>query len=94
MKTASVSELKNSLSAYLRAVISGETVVVTDRKRPVALFQPIGAAADDEQLAGLIAGGIVSPAADSLDLEAFFGAPLPAVPGGLSSIILEDREAR
>jgi antitoxin (DNA-binding transcriptional repressor) of toxin-antitoxin stability system len=94
MKTASVSELKNGLSAYLRAVISGETVVVTDRKRPVALFQPIGAAADDEQLAGLIAGGVVSPAGDSLDLEAFFGSPLPAVPGGLSSLILEDRDRR
>ncbi len=94
MKTASVSELKNGLSGYLRAVMSGETVVVTDRRRPVAVFQPIGVTADDEQLAGLIAGGIVSPASEALDLKAFFGSPLPSVPGGLTALIQEDRDER
>jgi antitoxin (DNA-binding transcriptional repressor) of toxin-antitoxin stability system len=92
MKTASVSELKNGLSSYLRAVISGETVVVTDRKKPVAMFRPIDAVADDEELASLIAAGIVSPPEASLDIGEFFEAPLAVVPGGLAAAVVEERD--
>ena len=38
MKKASVSELKNNLSRYLRAVRNGEPVQITDREAPVALL--------------------------------------------------------
>jgi prevent-host-death family protein len=41
MKTAKVSELKAKLSAYLRAVRQGETVVVCDRLTPIAKLAPI-----------------------------------------------------
>ena len=41
MKTASVSKLKASLSAYLRRVERGEEVLVTDRGRPVARLTPV-----------------------------------------------------
>jgi antitoxin (DNA-binding transcriptional repressor) of toxin-antitoxin stability system len=41
MKAVAVKELKNRLSSYLRAVRSGEVVLVTDRGRVVAeLRQP------------------------------------------------------
>ncbi len=40
MKQAMVSELKAKLSAYLSAVRKGETVVVCDRKTPVARLIP------------------------------------------------------
>ena len=36
MKTATISEVKNRLSAYLRAVRAGETVLILDRDQPVA----------------------------------------------------------
>ena len=36
MKAVAVKELKNRLSAYLREVASGETVLVTDRGKVVA----------------------------------------------------------
>ena len=36
MKAVAVRELKNRLSAYLRLVAAGETVLVTDRGRVVA----------------------------------------------------------
>jgi prevent-host-death family protein len=42
MKTAAVSELKASLSAYLAKVRAGEEVIITDRGKPVAKIVPIG----------------------------------------------------
>jgi prevent-host-death family protein len=41
MKTAKVSELKARLSAYLREVKNGETIVVCDRLTPIARLAPI-----------------------------------------------------
>ena len=43
MKTATVSQTKNSLSALLARVRHGETIVITDRSRPVARLEPIAA---------------------------------------------------
>jgi len=96
MKIASVTELKNGLSAYLKEVASGETVLVMDRKKPVAVFQPIPPDHGDERLAGLVASGIVSPPGGRLDLEAFFAEPRGTVheASGLTGAILEEREER
>lgn len=41
MKTASVSQTKNQLSALLDQVRQGETVVITDHDRPVAKLTAI-----------------------------------------------------
>ena len=41
MKTASISEAKNQLSAYLDLVKRGETVLITDRNVPVARIVPL-----------------------------------------------------
>ena len=40
MQTTSITELKNSLSAYLRNVKAGEEVLITDRGRPIARLVP------------------------------------------------------
>lgn len=40
MKTVGLRELKNNLSAYVRAARNGETVVVTDRGEPVVQLSP------------------------------------------------------
>ncbi len=40
-RTVGVRELKARLSAWLRAVDGGATVVVTDRGRPVAELRPV-----------------------------------------------------
>jgi prevent-host-death family protein len=42
MKHAKVSELKARLSAYLADVRKGETVLVSDRRTPVARLVPVG----------------------------------------------------
>lgn len=36
MKTVGLKTLKNKLSEYVRAAAAGETVIITDRGRPVA----------------------------------------------------------
>jgi prevent-host-death family protein len=43
MKRAKISELKAKLSAYLRNVRNGETVLVVDRTTPIAKLMPIEA---------------------------------------------------
>ncbi len=40
MKTTGLRELKNHLSAYVREVETGETVLITDRGRVVAELRP------------------------------------------------------
>jgi prevent-host-death family protein len=47
MKQAMVSELKARLSDYLAAVRKGETIVVCDRKTPVARLIPYEKETDD-----------------------------------------------
>jgi prevent-host-death family protein len=42
-----ISELKAKLSAYVDAVRRGETVIVLDRKTPVAQLAPLAGEADD-----------------------------------------------
>lgn len=93
MKIASITELENGLSAYLKEVAAGESILVMDQRKPVAVFQPIASEHGDERLAGLVATGIVSLPGGRLDLEAFFAEPLGSTRDatGLTGAILEDR---
>ena len=50
MKEANVSELKAKLSEHLRRVQAGETVVVLDRRRPVAHIVPTDASSSDVRI--------------------------------------------
>jgi antitoxin (DNA-binding transcriptional repressor) of toxin-antitoxin stability system len=43
MITANISKTKNELSRYLDAVRGGETVLILDRKRPIAEIRPLAA---------------------------------------------------
>ncbi len=47
MKQTNVSGLKARLSEYLAAVRNGETVVVHDRRTPIARLIPVGESPDD-----------------------------------------------
>ena len=47
MKSASISEAKNRLSAYIGLVRKGETVLITDRNTPVAQLVPLQPAASE-----------------------------------------------
>lgn len=81
MEKATVSKLKNNLSAYLRKVRAGHAVVIYDRDVPIARIERIeagGRAAD--RLALLRSQGLVRPPKRALtvrQLQARFE-PLPA----------------
>lgn len=50
MKEASISELKAHLSEYLAAVRAGDTVIVRDRRTPIARLSPLEPPEDDFQV--------------------------------------------
>lgn len=45
---ASIREMKNRLSQYIKRVRAGREVVITDRGKPVARLVPVGPEAADE----------------------------------------------
>jgi len=60
MERASISALKNRLSAYLEKVRAGETVLVFDRDRPVARLEPVESEMDaDDRITRLERAGLV-----------------------------------
>jgi hypothetical protein len=95
MKTVGIKELKNSLSAYLREVRSGATVLVSDRNSIVAeLHEPYGRAALDRAVHPLLLDWVEAGLAR---LPVTEKAPLPASPvslrAGISTDLLkQDRE--
>lgn len=61
MKTASVTESKNGLSALLRRVRAGKSVLIFDRNVPVARLEPItpDTLPDDQRLLSLERQGLI-----------------------------------
>jgi prevent-host-death family protein len=81
-----VRELKNGLSRYLKRVRRGETIVVTDRGRPVARIIPAGVA---EPIARLMAEGRVTWSGKKFKPSTRLIRPRPGYP--VSRYISEDR---
>lgn len=99
MKIASITEAKNQLSALLDRVRGGETVVITDRDRPVARLEPAGAndpEAPEGRLAHLERRGIIRRATGKPSQLILKERP-PATSGGesaLAALRAERDEAR
>ena len=92
MKIASVSELKDNLSAHLEMLRGGETVVVTDRGIPLAVLERIRPGSLDDSAARLVARGVIAPPHGEFDMKAFEALPLVRCQGGLTDAILQERE--
>lgn len=95
MEKATVSRLKNNLSAYLCKVRAGHPVVIYDRDLPIARIERIEAAGRGaERLALLRAQGLVRPSAGRADLHKLASREAP-VPQGtrLLDAMLRDRDA-
>ena len=54
--TVGVRELKTHLSRYIRIAKAGETVIVTERGKPVIRLQPVGQTVRERLLAAAEAG--------------------------------------
>jgi prevent-host-death family protein len=96
MKRATITETKNSLSRLLDEVRRGETILITERKVPVARIEPVrgSAGAKDDRLAALIGEGIVSPPERAPDVSALRAEPRPLLVKADSAVkaLLADRE--
>ncbi len=93
MKRATITDAKNGLSALIDLVRGGESVVITDRGRPVARLEPVGSS--DEvpgrllrlERAGIVRIGQAAPPV------ALIRQPGPQVGQGASAVeaLLDDR---
>ncbi len=97
VRTATITEAKNRLSALLDQVRAGETVVIVDRGLPIARLEPIAAHRDQSgrllrlERAGLLGFSSAPPPLDLLRERA------PGLPPGVSAtetLIDERRSAR
>ena len=86
-------ELKTRLGTYLRQVQNGQTLIVTDRGRPVAELKPVPAMAEGEpgRLDQLVALGLLTRKS-YVPLARI--KPLVAKGMPLSAAVIEDREDR
>jgi prevent-host-death family protein len=87
-----VRELKSGLSAYLRRVRQGQSLLITDRGQPVAELRPIGAESGvDATLAKLEAIGAITRGTGK-PLRPF--RPIKSRGGSAEAAVLEDRADR
>ena len=101
MLTANVATAKNELSRLLRHVKRGESVLITERNRPVATLQSVVEAGTDSQNATLCAlyeSGVLSlPSGAPLTVTSFLAAPRAVLAESLdlrSAILAERAEER
>ena len=93
MRTTTVSQLKMSLSAFLRRVKAGEEVVVTEHGRPIARLLPLtGPSALPEHLRELEAQRLLKRGTKPLPAD-FWDLPRPADPkGSVRAALIRERE--
>jgi antitoxin (DNA-binding transcriptional repressor) of toxin-antitoxin stability system len=96
MKVATISQAKNRLSELLRAVRGGETVVILDRKVPIARLERVEASGwtDNDFLMRLVRAGIAAPPRRKLDVAKFLKMPRGKLSRGASAVaaVVADRE--
>ena len=90
MKKASISALKNQLSAFLQRVRAGQTVIVYDRNRPIARIDRIADEDDDDRIVQLQRAGIITPPSEPLPLD-LIRTPLPRAEHSVVEALLEER---
>jgi prevent-host-death family protein len=86
-------ELKTRLGTYLRKVRQGQTLVITERGRPVAELRPISfeGSGEKDRMEELVVLGLVSRQSDE---ELRTVRPVRSGDIGLAATILEGREDR
>src|SRR5919197_1807074 len=97
MKTATITEAKNGLSALIDRVRAGESIVLTDRGVPVARIEPVTRLDDvTGRLQRLTRAGVlrVGQAAPPVELIREPGPRLRTGTTGIEAILEERREGR
>jgi antitoxin (DNA-binding transcriptional repressor) of toxin-antitoxin stability system len=95
MERATISQLKNALSAYLDKVRAGETVLVCDRDQPIARIERVrGEASPDDRLANLERAGLLRRSGKRPPLEALRAAAPKPRQSVLQALLEERAEGR
>jgi prevent-host-death family protein len=93
MKSATITEAKNGLSALIDRVRAGESIVITDRGIPVAVLEPATTLVDvEDRLARLERAGVIRRGKGGPPLELILQ-PGPRLKDGASAVeaLLEER---
>ena len=95
MRKASVSETKSKLSSLLAAVKRGETILISDRGKPVARLEPVSHAfaGESSHVEALIRSGVASAPRQKLDVAAFLSRGKARIQKGTSAVsaLVEER---
>lgn len=97
MEKTTISQLKARLSAYLRKVRAGQTILIFDRDEPVARLERVTSgsaenAAGDDRLLRLERGGLLRRATRRLSLERLHAAA-PKARASVVEALLEERRS-
>ena len=94
MKTATITEAKNGLSALIDQVKAGDSIVILDRGVPVATLEPVTKLDDpDGRMTRLVRAGVVRPGKASMPVDWLLSMQ-PVKPRGGASVVealLEER---
>jgi len=95
VEKATISQLKNHLSAYLKKVRAGRAILVVDRDEPVARLERIDAGeVADDRIGRLERAGLLRRAVRPLDLAAFRESGPRPERSVLDALLDERREGR
>jgi antitoxin (DNA-binding transcriptional repressor) of toxin-antitoxin stability system len=95
MEKATISQLKDRLSAYLKKVRAGQSVLIVDRDEPIARLERIEAGAPgDDRLARLERAGLVRRGSGRIDTAALRRGAPGAGAGVLGALVEDRREGR
>lgn len=91
MEKATISELKNRLSEYLKKVRAGQTVLIFDREQPVARLERVtGEAHGEGRLSRLERAGLLRRAGSQAPLKALRAA-VPKPKRSVKQALLDER---
>ncbi len=95
MKTSTITEAKNGLSALIDRVRGGESILILDRGVPVARLEPVTGLADPAgRLRRLERAGVIRAGSGGAPLD-LLRLPAPSVTPGASAVaaLLDERES-
>lgn len=95
MERATISQVKNHLSSYLKKVRAGQSILILDRNHPVARIEPVAIEDDPEgRLASLARQGLVKLPTKPVPVEMLKSAPPIRASGVLEALLEERRTGR
>jgi antitoxin (DNA-binding transcriptional repressor) of toxin-antitoxin stability system len=95
MERATISQVKNHLSSYIRKVRAGQSILILDRDHPVARIEPVTIEDDPEgRLASMAREGLLKLPTQPVPIKMLKSATPIRVTGVLEALLEERRTGR